>query len=198
MERLDQLDRYPWCGHAGVMGKAAHDWQDRRYLLSWFGKSPKEAVRAYRQYLAQGVALGKRPELIGGGLIRSLGGWSQVRSLRASRSGVRADARILGSGDFVDRVIEEAEERMRSQVPAGRRLQQPLQAIEKRCQERGVSVAELRGGGRRGPVSRLRVALAHQLVVGLGLPLAETARQSGVTTSAVARALQGRGWRTGS
>jgi hypothetical protein len=190
VERLDQLDRYPWCGHAGVVGKSAHAWQDRHYLLSWFGNGPKEAARAYRRYLAQGVALGKRPDLVGGGLIRSLGGWSQVRSLRASRSEVRADARILGSGDFVERMIEEAEERMRSQVPTGRQLQQARQAIEKQCEEQGVSVAEVRGGGRRGPVSRLRAALTHHLVVGLGLPLAETARQLGVTTSAVARTLQ--------
>ena len=193
VERLDQLDRYPWCGHAGVMGKAAHAWQDRRYLLSWFGKGPREATRAYRRYLAQGVALGKRPDLVGGGLIRSLGGWSQVRALRAGNSAVRTDQRILGSGDFVDRMIEEAEERMRSQVPTARRLQQAREAIEKRCQEQGVSVAEVRGGGRRGPVSHLRATLVRHLVVGLGLPLAETARQLGVTTSAVARTLQRRG-----
>ncbi len=32
----------------------------------------------------KGISRGRRPELAGGGLIRSLGGWSQVLSLRLS------------------------------------------------------------------------------------------------------------------
>lgn len=33
-------------------------------------------------YLNAGIDMGRRPELIGGGLIRSLGGWSKVKKLR--------------------------------------------------------------------------------------------------------------------
>ncbi len=190
VEQLRQLDRYPWCGHAVVMGRVTREWQDRRYALSWFGESERVAVRAYREYVAQGVALGRRAELVGGGLIRSLGGWSQVRSLRTGGMRVRADARILGSGEFVDRLVDEAEDRIRSQIPLGRRLVQARQAIDKSCADRGVSVAELQGGSRRGWVSRVRSDLAHHLVTTLGLPLAEAARQLGVTTSAISRVLQ--------
>src|SRR5574341_793418 len=115
VEDLRQLDRYPWCGHAVLMGKVTREWQDRRYALSWFGASERGAVRAYREYVVQGVARGRRAELVGGGLIRSLGGWSQVRSLRASGLRVRADPRILGSGAFVDRLVAEAADRLRAQ-----------------------------------------------------------------------------------
>lgn len=192
VDHLGQLDRYLWCGHAVLMGKVACEWQDRRYALAWFGKSERGAVRAYREYVAQGVALGRRADLVGGGLIRSLGGWSQVRSLRASEMHVRADPRILGSGDFVDQLVEEAEDRIRAQVPLDRRLMQARQAIEKRCAGCGVSVAELQGGNRRPLVSRMRFDLAHYLVTTLGLPLAEAARQLGVTTSAISRVFQRR------
>jgi putative transposase len=190
VECLRQLASYPWCGHAAVLGKATRAWQDRRYALAWFGASERGAVRAYRAYVAQGVGLGRRAELVGGGLIRSLGGWSQVRSVRTSGQGVRADARILGSGEFVDRLVDEAEDRIRSQIPQDRRLGRARQAIETWCADRGVSVAELQGGSRRAQVSRLRSALAHHFVTALGLPLAETARQLGVTTSAISRAFQ--------
>ena len=37
------------------------------------------------------MAQGRRPELVGGGLIRSLGGWSQVLPLRGSRERVEHD-----------------------------------------------------------------------------------------------------------
>ena len=190
VQRMGQLDRYRWCGHAVLIGKAKHKWQERRYVLSWFGRGVKEAVGAYRKFVEHGIALGRRSDLVGGGLIRSLGGWSQVRSFGARRARVRADERILGSGEFVERVIEEAEERIKSQIPMDRRLRQARQYIEGRCAESRVNIEELRGSGRRGPVSRLRSDLARHLVVEIGLPLAEAARQLGVTTSGISRAIK--------
>ena len=188
VENLDDLERYPWCGHGVLLGKAKRDWQETAYVLEWFGRLPRDARRAYRQYIAEGVPLGRRPELVGGGLIRSLGGWSQVRSGRVPRAHGRADERILGSGEFVDRVIAEATEQLQAQVPRDRRLREAQQVIAAQCKSVEVSLAELRGGSRRGPVARLRMELAQHLVRDLGLPLAEAARQLGVTTSGIARA----------
>ena len=189
VEGLAHLDRYPWCGHAVLLGKAAHLWQDRSYVLSWFGGREKEAMRAYREYVEQGIPLGRRSELVGGGLIRSLGGWSQVRSRRASEARVRADERILGSEEFVERVLADAEERVRAQVSLDRTRGQVQEYIQKQCAERGVKVVEVRGGSRRGAVAHLRAELARHLVIECGLPMAEAARQLGVTTSGIARAL---------
>jgi hypothetical protein len=41
-------------------------------VLSWFGKREKEAVVAYRRFVAEGLGEGRRPDLVGGGLVRSL------------------------------------------------------------------------------------------------------------------------------
>jgi hypothetical protein len=49
----------------------------------------------------KGVNDGKRPELVGGGLIRSLGGWSAVKALRGMSERIKGDERILGDGSFV-------------------------------------------------------------------------------------------------
>jgi len=51
------------------------------------------------------------PELTGGGLIRSKGGWSQVLAARRSGRKEEYDERILGSGDFVNGILKEAEEK---------------------------------------------------------------------------------------
>ena len=75
---LRALDRYPWCGHNALMGKVAREWQSAEYVLAFFGANQSSARRQYRKYVEKGIALGKRPELTGGGLIRSLGGWGQV------------------------------------------------------------------------------------------------------------------------
>ena len=46
------------------------------------------------------MALGRRLELVGGGLIRSLGGWSEVLALRGRGEKQRSYQRILGDSEF--------------------------------------------------------------------------------------------------
>jgi hypothetical protein len=58
----------------------------------------------------KGVANGKRPELTGGGLIRSVGGWAAAKALRRANALQKGDERILGDGDFVAAVLSEANE----------------------------------------------------------------------------------------
>jgi len=69
------------------MGRIKKDWQDRDYLLKQFGTTEREAKKAYRQFVKNGIDQGRRPDLTGGGLIRSKGGWSEVKAMR--RTGVR-------------------------------------------------------------------------------------------------------------
>jgi len=109
VKTLAQLDRYRWCGHSGLMGEIENKWQDREYVLKWFGQKQNEARRSYRNYVRSGINDGRRPELVGGGLIRSLGGWSAVKAMRRSTDRESGDERILGSGEFVERIIKEAE-----------------------------------------------------------------------------------------
>ena len=47
-------------------------WQNTEYVLSFFRQN-RYRRRNYQQYVQKGVALGRRPELVGGGLVRSLG-----------------------------------------------------------------------------------------------------------------------------
>ena len=73
-------------------------------MLSFFNRSGK-SPRNYLRYVKEGTDQGRRPELVGGGLIRSMGGWSAVLAMRRSGSKEAADQRILGDGDFVEQVI---------------------------------------------------------------------------------------------
>ena len=95
----------------------------------------------------------------------------------------------MGGGDFVQKVLEEAEENIRYQLPMDRRMGEARELIDRLCGEAGLSAKELRAGSRRGPVSRVRRNLVGSLVMELGLSQAETARLLGVTTSAVAKCL---------
>ena len=187
---MGELERYRWCGHGVIMGRMKYECQDRDYVLSWFGKKEGEAKRAYRKYAKEGIFLGRRPDLVGGGLIRSLGGWSEVLSLRRDKERVLSDERILGSGDFVERVYREADERMKYKLSANQRREKVGGIIKSVCRKEGVNINELRMGSRRGNISQVRSHLAFQLVEDYGLSLAETARQLGVSTSAISKTLR--------
>ena len=187
---LRVLDRYPWCGHATVVGHLPRVWQDRRTVLGWFGATAGRAVRAYRTYVREGMPVGRRPELVGGGLVRSAGGWAEVRALRRQQTPMAGDPRILGSGEFVDGLLREAEAR---QITVLRRAAPPRDieaVIARTCKRERASMEELTRGGRRGSLSAVRAALARHLVGRLGLSLAQAARHLGVSTAAISKILR--------
>ena len=186
---LAELDQYQWCGHGVVTGHAGNEWQDRDYVLSWFGKREGDARRAYRRYVEKGLGQGRRPELVGGGLIRSKGGWSEVVSMRRTGLKERSDERILGSGDFVNEIIREADAKQRLRFPDRERSEIIEQYIKGKCLKQGINIKAVRSGSRRPEVSKLRRQIAMGLLDAHGVPLAEIARHLGVTTSAISKML---------
>jgi putative transposase len=190
---LRELDRYLYSGHHGIVGKRGYPWYDRKYVLSWFGKDEGEARKGYRKYMKEGLNQGNRPELVGGGLIRSLGGWSAILSLRKDNERPLTDERVLGSGEFVEKLIKEADEKIKYQVYGAQLKVKIKEVIEKSCEREGVSVNEVTSGSRRGKISEIRSRIVIGLVKELGIPLAEIGRQLGITTSSVSKILSRKG-----
>ena len=186
---MEQLDRSPGSGHGVLMGKVNYSWLDVEYVLSWFGKRAGQARRIYRRFVSEGIKQGHRPELVGGGLIRSLGGWSAVKSLRRSDQKALTDERILGTDDFVERVLGEADQSAKRLFSSRLRDKEVRQHIEEKCKKKGISMRELQMGSRRGVIPGIRSDLAWKLARDWGIPLAETARQLGVSTSAISQIL---------
>jgi putative transposase len=187
---MNELDRYPWSGHSAVLGKKKRDWMDTSHVLAQFGSRKNAARNAYRTFVMEGMKQGRIPELTGGGLIRSKGGWSKVESARRHGQGEEYDERILGSGEFVTSVFEEIEERARMQFKLRRSGLTISTIISKECDRHGISIEELKGGSRRRSVSELRVQIAKRGLDELGLSFAEIARHVGVSTSGIARAVK--------
>ena len=101
-----------------------------------------------------------------------------------------SDDRILGSGQFVERIINEAEGKIKYQLPDKEHLQKINEFIAKACMEEKVSIEELKAGSRRKEASRVRALIAIGLVKTHGVALAEVARQLGVSTSAVSKIIK--------
>jgi putative transposase len=107
---IGALDKYPYSGHRALMGMVKNEWQDTEYVLGWFGKGTKQGRSRYHDFMKEGVSMGKRPELTGGGLVRSVGGWLNLMEMRRAKVFVKGDERILGEGDFVEQMLRESGE----------------------------------------------------------------------------------------
>jgi len=92
---LQAWKRYPWTGHAVLLGNRQLASQETDAILERFGKEVGMARRNYRQFIADGIDTGHRDDLVGGGLKRSQGE-------RRKNEYESFDERVLGGGDFVD------------------------------------------------------------------------------------------------
>ena len=96
VQDLDALRGYKYCGHSCLVGRVKRTWQEADYVLGYFGKRKAEAMRKYESFVQAGVTQGQRKELTGGGLIRSMGGWSEVRDALKGGVHIMSDERIQG------------------------------------------------------------------------------------------------------
>jgi len=112
VDDLKVLDTYTYCGHSVMMGKHDRPWQDTDYIFRFYGSKRLSARRRYREYVQMGIGDGRKPELVGGGLVRSAGGWSAVKDLRKGAERIKGDERILGDGQFVESALKEARENL--------------------------------------------------------------------------------------
>jgi len=189
---LKELDRNPWSGHSALVGKVKREWQNTEYVLSFFG-GPDNARKKYLQYVKEGVDHGRRPELVGGGLIRSMGGWSAVLASRRRGGREASDQRILGDGDFVKTVISGLDDLVKKNLRlSGQRIE--IKALAEKVSERyNVSIGELRSGSRRSAAVKARRAISWIGVRELGYSGADIARYLGVTNSCVTRMISAEG-----
>ena len=79
-------------------------------VFLYFGETFKVGRRRYRQFVEKGIKQGRREDLQGGGLIRSSGGDKAGVLGQKKEERENGDARILGSGNFVTKVLEKANE----------------------------------------------------------------------------------------
>lgn len=191
---LEELDRYRWCGHSALMGIHMNGWQHSEAVLRCFSGNKKEAQQKYREFIVGQVDVGRRPDLTGGGLVRSMGRWSIVNSVRGrprkELQNQSADPRILGKGDFVDGLLQQADQRTREKLAMDQRVKMAEKELGEMCEFRSVSVDLLKSGVKRRELTLIRRLLVPRMVGELGLTLAETARMLGISTSGVAGILR--------
>lgn len=173
---LKELNNYPYCGHSALTGRKKRPWQDVDYVLGYFGKTFHSAKKSYLGFVEAGITQGRRDELSGGGLIRSLGGWSDVKGLRSMGQGhMMSDERILGDSEFVDALLSQANERYERRYELKRRGYD-VDRIAKRVAEiYGMEEQEVFSKGKQKRKVQARSLLCFWSVREAGMSLRELA-----------------------
>ncbi len=142
-------------------------------VLLYFGDTLKVARRRYRQFVKSGVDQGSRPELQGGGLIRSAGGDKRALLRRKREERELSDERILGSGDFVNEILMKAGEKWEK----GKEKRMPLaQLIEKVASHLDLKEESISSTSRRREISEARSIVSYLAINEMGYSASEVGR----------------------
>ncbi|MGD9150189.1 MAG: transposase [Desulfobacterales bacterium] len=187
---LKKLERYPYCGHSVLLGHHKNEWQSVDETLRLFGKKVSKSRRRYRKFIKKGVNEGRRSELVGGGLIRSVGGWHAFKALDWRDKHVKSDERILGDSDFVEEVLKRAEEKRerRSQLEAeGFTVDQVAIRV---ASVLGLKSEEVWKKGKHPQTVKARSLLCYWAVNELGMTATELATRIGMTQPAISQSVK--------
>ena len=185
VQGIDGLDSYPWSGHAVLMGRRKMTGQDVDEVLGRFGDQAGRTRRKYRTFVEEGIPQGKRPELQGGGLIRSLGGWEEAKRWQRRKERILSDTRVLGDGDFVSRVLRDSERKEeRKEIPDLPAFFERVSAVL------GIPVKEIKGSGKGGALSDARAIISYLAVEEYGIRGSDIARELGLGRSSVYRSVK--------
>ncbi len=141
------------------MGKEVRGFQEVEDVLGRFGKKRKEAAKELKKFMEEGIKIGKREDLTGGGLRRSAGGWESVLQMKRAKEYWRGDERILGEGEFVDEVLREAEHELEKRERNQRKGYTFDYLLEKLCKKYKIEKKDIIKKGRRNRISEAKAVL---------------------------------------
>jgi len=175
---MEELDRYRWSGHSALMGSQDRPWQAREEVLSYFGKKEGIAKRKYRQFVFEGVSLGRREELTTGGRKGDTEGGSQ--GLEGKQ-----DVRILGSNGFVDKILAEEARRNQKRALFKKKRISIEELINSVGKAFGTTGGEVIGGNQRQTVTLARSVVCYLGSRDLGMTGRELSRELNLTPAAI-------------
>ena len=186
---LKALKSYRWCGHSALMGKAEAKFQDTDYVLKLFGQSFRQSRRAYASYVSKGVKQGRRADLVGGGLLRSVGGWAMLRGFRDIGVRIKGDERILGSSDFVERVLKEANEQLEEKYRLRVNVISLQALVAKVAHYYKIEAEDLKSASKERLVTKARRALCYLAVRKLGYKCTDICKTVDIKAVTVSKAV---------
>jgi len=182
---MKNLDNYLYSGHIIILGNNKNDWQNVNYVLRFFAYKPSTARRSYRAFVEKGAHEGRKPNLVGGGLIRSAGGWAPVKALRKSQFRVKGDERILGDGNFVESILKANQEKIDRRYSLEAKGYDFNRIVQRVAELLGMGAEEVLALGKHPQRVKARSLLCFWSVRELGMSMTELGRKLGLSQPTV-------------
>lgn len=176
-----ELGRYPWSGHAALVGDRSREWQAVKEVLGYFGRTHKQAQVKYQEYMSEGEEQGAREELEGGGLRRSQKGWEQEAG-----SDQLGDERLLGESQFVAEVLEGQGGRGRPGNRVSKTIWPAERVMQMVCEHFGVAPSQLAAKWKSHRAGEAKAVLAYLWKAASGKNGSEIGRELGMTRAGAA------------
>jgi putative transposase len=190
VKSLEELRNFAYSGHRGLLGGDAPAWQSTEEVLARFSHDLCFARLQYETYLAEGVGVGKRPDLIGGGVLRSSGGWEQICLARKYGEHLKSDERILGDSEFVEGVLSSVQEQL-DRVSLRRAKGMDLDWVAQKVADvMKIEAAEIWKEGKKTITVQARSLLCYWATKELGMTAEAVSKQVRLSESGVIRAAQ--------
>jgi len=187
---MKSLEKYPFCGHATLMGKIQNDWQDTNGVLQLFGKNITQARRKYKDYVYKGIGKGRRDDLTGGGLVRSVGGWQSVKMMRKAKLWQKSDERILGDGDFVEETLAASQESLELKYSFEARGYNLDNVTDRVCELLGVTQSDIWAPGKERYRVRARSLLCFWASRDLRVSQSELSRKFKLSATTISQCVK--------
>jgi putative transposase len=213
---LRELDKYPWSGHSVIMGRRKNPLirkllkqpnkpdslnrpekpsEPRKSLAEKtvedvflrFNDTIKVSRRRYRNFVKKGIEQGARPDLQGGGLVRSAGGDKRGLLGRKREGREWGDERILGSGDFVSEALSKAGEEWESQTGPRPPLEALIEAVAEIFE---ISSQQLKSRSRKRSIVDARSVFARIAVRNHGYKGTEVSQALSFSLPSVSRIVE--------
>ena len=176
---VDALDAFPWTSWPELSGAAAVRTVDAAWVLSLFGSTRGRGRTRLREFLAAGFAADPRGE-----------SWPPERTVEVptrlqedeALGGVRA---VAGRQTYLDRVMRSMTSRSATRALLRQRRWTPDRVLRTACVRLGASADDVRLGRKRRSAADARAVAALVLCRHLGMTQAATARELGVSATAV-------------
>ena len=173
---MRELDKYEWSGHSIVMGNGKRQWQEIADVLKMFGSVVSTAREKYREYIEEGIKLGKH------GVVE------QQKTLINRKTGIeeQADERVLGSGEFVESIIKGLEEKdkIKNKMKKGLDIEKLTLKVSKYY---GLKITQIKGESRMREVSKARAVMVNIGIDYLGLSGRSLEKELDISSSGISK-----------
>jgi hypothetical protein len=156
-------ETHPWSGHQAFIGVDLLPWLTTEWVLSMLSPRLDQARKAYRAFVADGIAETTR---------------------RGEFHTGTCEGRILGDDSFADNALGRANQ----QHSRACSLSEVIAAV---CQRYGISESQLKAPGKNRPYNEARAVIAYLIRESHHLSLTEFAKLCGRDVSALGKAASG-------